>query len=102
MITEFTVALILLAALAFMSQKTKKGKLTLGPGAGEVKVVTGWEPRKAKIKFCKDVPIPGCSQLEDKAEVKELVSDGFIIEYDIKSGPRTIKWKAWKAKKCKK
>jgi hypothetical protein len=93
--------LVLLAVVIAVCER-KSGKITLGPGQGEAKVYTGWRPRKAKIKFCKCHPVPGCSQLEDKAEVKELVDDGFIIEYDIQSGPRTIKWRAWKAHKVKK
>jgi hypothetical protein len=96
---ELLVLAVLLAIpVALMNRK--KGKITLGPGKGKVKVYTGWRPRKAKIKFMKHVPIPGCCQLKDKAKVHRLVCDGFIIKYDIQSGPRTIKWKARKA--CKK
>lgn len=91
--------LAVLLAIPVALMRRKSGKITLGPGKGKVKVVTCWRPRKVKIKFMKCVPIPGCSQLDDKAHVHRLVGDGFIIKYDIQSGPRTIKWKAWRAKK---
>lgn len=91
---EVTLIFFLLVVLAFLKQKNKRGKVTLGPGAGTAKIILGFRPKRVKIKFCKSVPIPGCSQLEDEAQVEELQEDGFVIRYDIKSGARTIKWKA--------
>ena len=94
--TPELILLVVLLAIPVALMNRKRGKITLGPGKGKVKIVTGWRPRMVKIKFCKCVPIPGCCQLEDKAKVHRLVCDGFIIKYDIQSGPRTIKWKARK------
>lgn len=96
MVSEITLILILLVILAFLHRKSKKGKVTLGPGSGTTKIITGFRPKKVKVKFCKSVPIPGCSQLEDKVDVVEIHDDGFVLEYDIKSGARTIKWRASK------
>ena len=96
--------LILIAAFCLSAHIRKTGRFTVGPGKGEVRILTGWCPRKAVLWFRKQPPIPGCSQLEDTVVVDKLVKNGFIIKYDVESGPRTIKWVAWKAwrqKKCR-
>lgn len=94
MTTELTIILILLFILFHRCRKAKRGTLTLGPGEGTIKVITGFMPSKVKVAFCDCPDMPGCGQLEDIVEVAEVQCDGFILRYDIKSGPRTIKWTA--------
>lgn len=71
-----------------------RGEITFAPGEGVVKVHTPFKPKKVKLKFCGCVHVPGCSQLEDAAEVESLECDGFTIKFKIQSGIRVLKWRA--------
>ena len=70
------------------------GEITFAPGEGVVRVYTSFFPKNIKLRFCGCAHVPGCSQLEDTAEVESTDCSGFTIRYKVQSGIRTLKWKA--------
>lgn len=71
------------------------GTVVLAPGEGTFRINTLFHPKKVKLHFCGCSHVPGCSQLEDTAEVESIDCDGFTVRYKVQSGTRSLRWRAY-------
>ena len=92
MSTWIIVGLVLLLICAFRKHVWDSGEITFAPGEGTLKVHTLFHPKKVELRFCGCVHVPGCSQLEDTAEVTSIDCDGFTISWKVQSGMRSLQW----------
>lgn len=86
--------LTLLLLMLKLKKSRYGGEIILFPSEGTIKVFTGFPPRKVKLKWLGHFHMPGCSQMEDTADVIALEDDGFVLQYKLQSGIRILEWKA--------
>ena len=92
MYTFLWIGLVFLIIYSLRKRFMDSGEITFAPGEGVVRIHTQFHPKKVEIEFCGCAHVPGCSQLEDTAEVESIDCEGFTIRYKVQSGIRILKW----------
>jgi len=85
---------LLLLMLKLKRRSSYGGEFVLFPSEGTIRVFTGFRPDRVKLKWRGKHHFPGCSQMEDTADVVSFEEDGFVLQYKLQSSIRVLEWKA--------